>query len=909
MASATKKEVRTAIDEYIAGLQTSLRKLNQEIHQTPELAYEEHHAHDAICGFLESLGISVTRHAYGLSTAFEAVVGDSAGRCVSFNAEYDALWEIGHACGHNLIATASITGFLALAFAIKKFGLPGRAKLLGTPAEEDGGGKIDLIRAGAYEKTDVVLMMHPMAEEEFDGGSVRGIAGRSSIACYDMMAIYRGVSAHASASPWEGTNALDAIVGAYINISMLRQQMRPDERVHGAITQAPSITNAIPELTRTKYTIRSRTMDRAKALGGRVRRCLEAAALATGCELEVQEEQIYADLIVNPPLCEAFRLCMEDQGERLLETDEILMAGSTDQGNVSHVVPALHALIGIPVGNGAKCHTREFAMAAGTEEAHGRTITAGKAMAMTGWIMLVDDPSYHRVRDAFSVPSSRTSLSSSPTSFFGHTQSLISIIKVAMSSQPVEVPVVGIADFTPETARQVRRKVDLILLPMLGVCFFLQFLDKQTLSYSSLLGLLQDTNLHGKQFSWTASIFYFGYMFWSYPTAYLAVRMRIGKYLAGTVVLWAGILMCHAACHNFGGLMAVRFFLGAFEAAIAPGFSLVMGTWYTRREQPLRYGLWFCGAPFATLLGGVISYGIGHIEGSLASWKLLFLIFGAVTAAWGLVALIFLPDSPANAFWLSKSQRKIAAHRVLVDSQGNAQGSYQRYQVVEAFKDPATWFLMLYTFSVNIANGGLTAFGSLVVQGFGYKGLQALLIQMPSGAAQLSFVLISAALCSWLPNIRTLTMIILTLISVVGMLMMYALDHSNQSGRLAGFCLSLAFSANMPLAMSLITSNVAGYTKRSVVNACVSVMYCVGNIVGPQFFSVDEAPNYPRGIRASIAGFCLGAFWLICLRVYLVLQNKRRAKELPNSSGTVPREVLMMEDKTDWEIPGGQYVL
>lgn len=131
----------------------------EKIHEAPELAYEEHKAHDVICDFLQSQGIPTTRHAYGLSTAFEALVGNSPGRCINFNAEYDALPDIGHACGHNLIATASVTGFVALAFVIQKFGLPGQAQLLGTPAEEDGGGKIDLIRAGAYEKPDVSLMM------------------------------------------------------------------------------------------------------------------------------------------------------------------------------------------------------------------------------------------------------------------------------------------------------------------------------------------------------------------------------------------------------------------------------------------------------------------------------------------------------------------------------------------------------------------------------------------------------------------------------------------------------------------------------------------------------------------------------------------------------------------------------
>jgi metal-dependent amidase/aminoacylase/carboxypeptidase family protein len=248
---------------------------------------------------------------------------------------------------------------------------------------------------------------HPFSEEEFSK-DVLGIAGRSSIACYDITAVYRGVSAHASASPWEGVNALDALVMAYNSISMLRQQMKPDERVHGAILEAPTVTNAIPELTRTKYSIRSPTVKGARALGDRVRKCLESGALSSGCTVELEENQMFADLVVNPPLCESFQECMREQGERILAYDEIQIPGSTDQGNVSQLIPALHGIIGIPVSDGAKNHTRQFTAAAGTSVAHQRMVTAGKAMAVTGWKLLVNEEFYGNVRNAFTEASGRT---------------------------------------------------------------------------------------------------------------------------------------------------------------------------------------------------------------------------------------------------------------------------------------------------------------------------------------------------------------------------------------------------------------------------------------------------------------------------------------------------------------------
>ncbi|KAK1147113.1 hypothetical protein N8T08_001852 [Aspergillus melleus] len=389
------------IDEYISSLGDSLRHLNQSIHNNPELAYQEHHAHATICTFLEEhTTISVTRNAYGLATAFETVSG-SGGKCISFNAEYDALPGIGHACGHNLIATAGVTGFLALSYLIERLGIPGRAQLLGTPAEEDGGGKIDLLKAGAYNKADVSLMIHPTSDQPLREHGITGVAGQTSISCFDLICTYEGASAHASANPWDGINALDAIVCAYNNISMLRQQIKPEERIHGAIMEAPKITNAIPEKTVTKYTVRSPTMKDTIALGERVRACLQAGALATGCQLQIEETPLYADLRVNEPLCDELAKCMAEQGEKVQAVHDDSIPGSTDQGNVSYALPGLHANIGIPVSSGAFPHTRDFCTAAGEAAAHGVILKAAKAMAMTGWGLLTDDSLYGRVKDAF----------------------------------------------------------------------------------------------------------------------------------------------------------------------------------------------------------------------------------------------------------------------------------------------------------------------------------------------------------------------------------------------------------------------------------------------------------------------------------------------------------------------------
>lgn len=264
----------------------ALSDINKKIHSNPELRYEEYQAHANICGLLESLGYNVTRHAYGIDTSFEASSG-SEGRLVVFNAEYDALPGIGHACGHNLIATSSIAAFIATAEALKASNIPGRVRLLGTPAEESGGGKIKLINAGAYRNVDACLMAHPGPSNMQVMGStmtsVDGVAATRSLARKQVIVEFHGKNAHAGLNPWDGRNALDAVVASYVNISLLRQQISPSARVHGAIRQGGKEPNIIPDSASLEYFIRDSTARSVDNLAIRVQNCFKAGALATEC--------------------------------------------------------------------------------------------------------------------------------------------------------------------------------------------------------------------------------------------------------------------------------------------------------------------------------------------------------------------------------------------------------------------------------------------------------------------------------------------------------------------------------------------------------------------------------------------------------------------------------------------------
>jgi amidohydrolase len=215
------------------------------------LAYEEHKAHANFVSLLQSLGFDVTPHAYGLETSFSAEYG-SGGRLVIYNAEYDALPNIGHACGHNLIATASFAGFLGAAAALKASGAPGRVRLLGTPAEEGGGGKVILIKNGAFNDAAACLMTHP-GPQYLLSGDITGVAAVKMLANVKWSVSFTGQTAHAAMEPWNGINALDAVCLSYNAISMLRQQIRPHERIHGVFKEAGDRPNVIPGRTSVDY--------------------------------------------------------------------------------------------------------------------------------------------------------------------------------------------------------------------------------------------------------------------------------------------------------------------------------------------------------------------------------------------------------------------------------------------------------------------------------------------------------------------------------------------------------------------------------------------------------------------------------------------------------------------------------
>jgi amidohydrolase len=388
---ALKKSACDAVD----ARSQELVALAREIHAHPELAFQERRAAALLVRALREAGLEVAAPAYGLETAFEARAGEG-GPTVALLAEYDALPGIGHACGHNLIAAAAVGAGLALADLGAR--LPGRLRVLGTPAEEQGGGKELLAREGAFEDVDAALMVHPAGVD---------LETMPTLALGEVTVVYHGRAAHASAMPDRGINALDALVTAYQSIAQLRQHIRPTERIHGIFTDAGSAPNVVPERAAGRFYVRARDAGELAQLKSRVEGCFRAGAEATGARLEIAWcDPDYLELRTNWPLAERYRINAEQLGRRFFPFDKLPPGalGTTDMGNVSHRVPAIHPMIAAapPL---CTIHAPEFAVHAGGPLGDAAAIDGAKALAMTALDFWLDDDLRRRAREAFEAGS------------------------------------------------------------------------------------------------------------------------------------------------------------------------------------------------------------------------------------------------------------------------------------------------------------------------------------------------------------------------------------------------------------------------------------------------------------------------------------------------------------------------
>jgi amidohydrolase len=390
------KDVKIKVAEAADRLASELEALSHQIHDNPELAFKEEKAHGWLTGFLEKHGARVERGVGGLPTAFRATIeGTGSGPTVAILAEYDALPGIGHACGHNVIATAGAGAGAALAVGLKTLPYAGRIQVIGTPAEEGGAGKVRLMEAGVFRGVDAAMMVH---------GRCGTQVWRPSLGIVKVKAEFFGQAAHASSWPWRGVNALNAMIQLFVSLDMMRQQLRPDARVHGVITKGGEQANIIPEYTSAEFYLRALDPDDCRDLLRRFEACAEGAATATGCRAQVTADPIiHEPLRANPTMAGLFRdnLALIDFPED--PDDGQAGYGSTDCGNVSQALPTIHPYVRISP-DGVPGHSREFATWARSPLARAGMLAGAKALALTALDLLASPEALRRAKDDFARP-------------------------------------------------------------------------------------------------------------------------------------------------------------------------------------------------------------------------------------------------------------------------------------------------------------------------------------------------------------------------------------------------------------------------------------------------------------------------------------------------------------------------
>ncbi|SPB46425.1 unnamed protein product [Aspergillus niger] len=419
----------------------------------------------------------------------------------------------------------------------------------------------------------------------------------------------------------------------------------------------------------------------------------------------------------------------------------------------------------------------------------------------------------------------------------------------------------------PVRMKKLRRRIDMILLPLMCGTYCLQYIDKQALSYSAVFDLFTNAHINSNEYSWLASIFYFGYLFWEYPASYIAQRLPIGTVVSSFVIAWGAILMITASCNNFTGLAICRFLLGCFESPITPCFMMIVGMWYLRQEQPFRAGIFYCCNGVGSMVGGLLTYAIGQLN-TFPVWRAVFLICGGATIIWGVVMMIFLPNS------ILTSKRFSVEEKVLLIGRGRKNQT----------------------------------FGKLIIKGLVSSSLLTTVLGIPQGAFQVLFILSGTYLSTRFTNIRTIIMIAYLIPTVIGVCLLWKLPREREYGVLFGYYIIGSFVTSLVLALQLPSSNMGGYTKRVTATAFVFLAYCIGNIIGPHAFLASEAPVYQTGCKL-ILGCALCQ--MVCagvLRVVLVRRNKRRDDAMMGVGGEEGEGEGVMEDLTDFENPRFRYV-
>lgn len=463
-----------------------------------------------------------------------------------------------------------------------------------------------------------------------------------------------------------------------------------------------------------------------------------------------------------------------------------------------------------------------------------------------------------------------------------------------------------VEDVDPEKDRKLLRKIDCYLMPLMCLLYCFQFMDKLSNSYASILGVREALDMKGDMYSWTGSAFYLGYLFFEFPSVRILQRFPVATTVSIFVILWGVVIALHST-PNYAGFIALRTILGMLESSITPAFVIITGQYYKKEEVFFRTALWFSSNGIGTIIGSAIAYGLAENAGShsMATWKLIFIITGVLTIALGIVIFFHVPNTPATAWFLNEEDKKGVVARIRSNQQGFGNKHFKFYQFKEAFLDINTWLLVFFAVTLNIPNGGVTNFGGILLnEKFNYSVTESLLYQMPPGAIEFVGCPLLAFIAQRL-NSRLLVACFATAIAVIGTCMLaFCEGNAKEYG---GFSLWFVAPLGMICTLSLVSSNVAGHTKKTTVNALLLIAYCVGNLIGPQTFLAKEAPGYNTAIICIVTFTCVSLVTLIALYFLYSWANKRRDEGHLDTSEFDKIENIEFADLTDKENPYFRY--
>ncbi|KAK2732926.1 hypothetical protein FQN55_003846 [Onygenales sp. PD_40] len=450
------------------------------------------------------------------------------------------------------------------------------------------------------------------------------------------------------------------------------------------------------------------------------------------------------------------------------------------------------------------------------------------------------------------------------------------------------------------------KRIDRRLMSIICITYALQFFDKTILAQAALFGIITDLELGvGNRYSFSASIFYLGFIAGAYPAIYMAQRWPLERVASGLVFVWGVCLLSCIACTDWKGLYVQRFFLGFLESGISPMCMLLVSSFYSKREQALRMGAFYCCTGYASAVSPLINYGLGHIKGTLSPWKYMYIVAAVITILWAVIIYFYMPPDPIRAKGFNDRERYIAVARLRANNSGVRNTHFKIEQIWEALLDLKFWLVFASSFLMMIANGPVSAFIPLIINSFGFSSLNSLLLLMPAGIIIGSIELGVCILAYKYVNIRTWIVVACELGTVMSSLLLWQLPREQKGGLLFGTYFLASFGGGYAILMGLQVANTSGYSKRSFTSSGIFMGYCLGNFVGPIVFKPKDAPVYAPGFIVVLVTSIAALILVVIYRYVAIYENRQRDK-----SGIMEGfDNAFDDDLTDKKNPQFRYTL